>query len=208
MEFYFDNRFTTYGRYNMPLIKRQDVDLSNLKLIRFSDIVKRETKDFDATVHFFIDDDKFDEVWKSPKDYLKEISQYRQTMSPGFSVYYNMAGALQVFNVFRSRWLGAYWQEHGMTVIPTLVWADKSSFDFCFDGVEQGSIVAVTTLGQRDVEWTYMQGFTKMCEAIEPGIVICYSQPFEKMYDYADIIEVPYSKTKRTVEALSQITEN
>jgi hypothetical protein len=208
MEFYFDNRFTTYGRYNMPLIKRQDVDLSHLKLIRFSDIVKDEIRDFDATVHFFIDDDKFDETWKSPKDYLKEIGQYKQTMSPGFSVYYNMAGALQVFNVFRSRWLGAYWQEHGMTVIPTLVWADKPSFEFCFDGVEQGSVVAVTTLGQRDVEWTYMQGFAKMCESIEPETVICYSQPFEKMYDYADIIEVPYSKTKRVVEALAQVTED
>jgi hypothetical protein len=208
MEFYFDNRFTTYGRYNMPLIKRQDVDLSNLRLIRFSDIVKNEIKDFDATVHFFIDDAKFDEVWKSPKDYLEEISQYKQTMSPDFSVYYNMAGALQVFNVFRSRWLGAYWQEHGMTVIPTLVWADKPSFEFCFDGVEQGSVVAVTTLGQREVEWTYLQGFEKMCTMIEPETVICYSQPFEKMYDFADIIEVPYSKTKRVVEALSQMTED
>jgi hypothetical protein len=53
-----------------------------------------------------------------------------------------------------------------------------------------------------------MQGFEKMCTMIEPETVICYSQPFEKMYDFADIIEVPYSKTKRVVKALSQIAKD
>jgi hypothetical protein len=182
--------------------------LDNLKLIRFSDIVKDEIRDTDATVHFFIDDDKFDEVWKNPKDYLGEIRQYKQAMSPGFSVYYNMAGALQVFNIFRSRWLGAFWQEQGITVIPTIIWADKTSFDFCFDGVEQGSIVAVSTVGQKEVEWTYLQGFKELCERIEPEMVICYSQPFSQMYAYADIIEVPYSKTSRVVEAIQQKREH
>jgi hypothetical protein len=202
MEFFFDNRFTTYGRYNMPLIKRQDVDLDNLRLIRFSDIIKKESKDFDATVHFFIDDDRFDEVWKNPDGYVDEIAQYRQTMSPGFSVYYNMAGALQIFNVFRSRWLGAYWQEAGMTVIPTVIWADKCSFEFCFDGIEEGSVVAVSTLGQKDFEWPYLLGFERLCDVIDPVAVICYSQPFDRMYDMANIIEIPYSRTERVVEPL------
>jgi hypothetical protein len=186
----------------MPLIEKQVIDLDNLKLIRFSDIIKNESEDIDATVHFFIDDDRFDEVWKEPNDHINEISQYKQTMSPGFSVYYNMAGALQVFNVFRSRWLGAYWQEAGMTVIPTVVWGDKESLEFCFDGIEEGSVVAVSTLGQRELEWRYLTGFEKLCDMVDPAAVICYSKPFEQMYEMANIIEVPYSKTERVAPAL------
>jgi hypothetical protein len=38
------------------------VDLSDLKLIRFSNAVKYEKEDVDATVHFFEDDKDFDEM--------------------------------------------------------------------------------------------------------------------------------------------------
>jgi hypothetical protein len=150
MEFYFNDRFTTYGNYDFPLIRKQNIVLSDLKLIHFSSIVKDEHKDLDATVHFFEDDDRFDEVWRDPDSYTGEIAQYSQVMSPNFSVYVNMPRVLQIFNTFRSRWLGAYWQESGLVVIPTVTWGDKSSYDFCFDVVEQGSIVAVSTLGCAD----------------------------------------------------------
>jgi hypothetical protein len=174
IESYFDNHFMLYGRYGFPLIERQDIDLNDLKLIRFSDIIKSETRDTDATVHFFIDDDRFDEIWKNPDAYRAELSQYKQALSPGFSVYADMAGTLQVFNTFRSRWLGAFWQEMGMTVIPTVTWADRMTHDFCFDAIEQGSVVAVSTLGFGGHEWMFMKGFARMCEAwadVRDGVI-------------------------------------
>jgi hypothetical protein len=204
MEFYFDNRFLTYGKYSLPLIQKQKIDLSNLKLIRFSDTVKEETEDLDSTVHFFIDDDRFDEIWRNPNDYVNELAQYKQLMSPGFSLYVNMSGALQIFNTFRNRWLGAFYQEKGMAVIPTIVWSNKLSFEYCFDAIEEGSIVAVSTIGCYDIEWEFMKGFTKMCEVIKPDKVICYAKPFDKMREFADIIEVPYTKTSRTSVAIEE----
>ena len=44
-------------------------------------------------------------------------------------------------------WCGAYWQSKGLTVIPTISWSTPSSYDFCFDGVEENSIVAVGMIG-------------------------------------------------------------
>ncbi|MDR1422204.1 MAG: DUF4417 domain-containing protein [Coriobacteriales bacterium] len=202
MEFYFKDTFTTYGRYDFPLIRKQEVALAGLKLIRFSSIVKDEHRDLDASVHFFEDDERFDEVWKNPEAYTGEIAQYRQVLSPNFSVYVNMPRVLQIFNTFRSRWLGAYWQEAGLTVIPTLTWADKSSYEFCFDAIESGSVVAVSTLGCADVEWLFLKGFAEMCARIEPELVICHNEPFARMHELARIIEVPYSRTKRTSAAL------
>ena len=52
---------------------------------------------------------------------------------------------MQIFNIFRNRWCGAYWASKGIRVIPSVNWGDESTFDFCFDGVEKGSIVAVST---------------------------------------------------------------
>jgi hypothetical protein len=40
------------GKYDLPLIERQNISIEDLKLIRFSSIVKDETRDMDATVHF------------------------------------------------------------------------------------------------------------------------------------------------------------
>ena len=207
MEFYFKDTYTTYGSFDFPLIQKQDVVLADLKLIRFSSIVKDEKKDFDATVHFFEDDDRFDETWKNHESYIGEIAQYRQTLTPNFSVYVNMPRALQIFNTFRSRWLGAYWQDSGLTVIPTITWGDKTSYEFCFDSVEKGSVVAVSTLGCADVEWLFLKGFAQMCARLEPEKVICYNKPFSRMHELASIIEVPYSRKSRTTSATGIETE-
>jgi hypothetical protein len=177
------------------------VDLDNLKLIRFSTIVKVEENDADATVHFFEYDDRFDEVWRTPAAYIAELSQYRQVMTPDFSMYVNIPLALQIFNTFRTRWIGAYWQKNGLVVIPTVSWSNEWSYEFCFDGVQHGSCVAVSTMGCMDVKDAFMEGFVLMCQMIDPSVVICYAKPFDEMKNYADIIEVPYLRNTRIAPA-------
>jgi hypothetical protein len=197
IESYFANSYKVDGKFDLPVIRKQDIDLKNLNLIRFSSIVKDEKKDLDATVHFFEPDERFDEVWKNPVSYLAELGQYKQVMTPDFSMYYDMPLVFQLLNVFRSRWCGAYWQEQGLTVIPTVSWSDEWSFEFCFDAIEFGSVVAVATLGVRDCKDGFMLGFSEMCKALDPEVVICYDQPFEEMYNFADVIHVPYLRNTR-----------
>ncbi|MDR3363641.1 MAG: DUF4417 domain-containing protein [Clostridiales Family XIII bacterium] len=201
LEPYFYNQYYLDGKYDVPMVRKQKIDLGKLKLIRFSTIVKNETRDTDATIHFFEYDDRFDGVWKNPPAYLAEIKQYRQIMTPDFSMYTDMALSLQIFNTFRNRWLGAYWQENGMSVIPTISWSNDWSYEFCFDGVEKGSCVAVSTLGCQDVKKQFMAGFAKMCERIEPQTVICYAMPFDEMRDMANVMAVPYLRNTRIAPA-------
>jgi hypothetical protein len=171
--------------------------LDGLKLIRFSSIIRSETKDLDATVHFFEPDDRFDEVWKNPEAYLGELGQYRQVLSPDFSLFTRMAIPMQFVNTFRSRWCGWYWQEHGLTVIPTVSWSTVRSFEFCFDGIPRAGVVAVSTVGVRDVEEAFMAGFTHMCRRLAPTQVVCYGEPFDAMGSMADIVVVPYMRAAR-----------
>jgi hypothetical protein len=201
LEPYFYNDYVMDGKYDLPLIAHQEISLHDLKLIRFSSIVKDEKSDLDATVHFFEFDDRFDEVWRNPQCYLSEIKQYKQVLSPDFSMYTTMSLALQIFNTFRSRWCGAFWQMNGLVVIPTVSWSDEWSYEFCFDGIEQGTIVAVSTIGCADSKRLFLGGFAKMCEKIKPKKVICYAKPFDEMRNMADLIIVPYQQNKRIVIA-------
>ena len=202
IEWYFDKKFTRMGRFDMPRIKKQPIDVENLGIIRFSSIIKNETKDTDATVHFFEPDERFDEVWNNPEQYLAELGQYYQVMSPDFSLYADEPIAKQIFNTFRSRWCGWYWQSHGMTVIPTVSWSTIYSFEFCFDGIADKSTVAVSTVGCQDSEPGFMAGYDHMIKRICPELVICYGEPFEAMHPLAPLVVVPYARTKRVAERI------
>jgi hypothetical protein len=77
-------------------------------------------------------------------------------------------------------------------VVPTIVWGGENTFDFCFDGIERGCIVAVSTIGMADNQRKFMIGFNKMCEVIKPEAVLNYGQTFDDMERLARIITIPY----------------
>ena len=62
----------------------------------------------------------------------------------------------KIENVAKNRWVGAFWQEHGLIVIPTISWGKPSTFDYCFDGDEEGSIVAISTLGCKNAKRDFL----------------------------------------------------
>ncbi len=74
----------------------------------------------DRMVHFFLYDYRFERVWKNPEADIEKLSRYRAVLSPDFSMYLEMAPVMQMYNVFRNRWCGAYWASKGIRVIPTV----------------------------------------------------------------------------------------
>lgn len=76
-----------------------------------------------------------------------------------------------------------------MKVVPTVTWDDFSSFEFCFEGIEQGSVVAIATYACHGNEVAYMRGFWAMCERIEPSAIICYGALLQGMPDI--VIPIP-----------------
>lgn len=114
-------------------------------------------------------------------------------------MYLEMAPVMQLYNVFRNRWCGAYWASKGIRVVPTVNWGDESTFDFCFEGIEQGIVVAVSTYmaSEHDnrcdqKEW-FMAGYNEMLRRIEPEKIICYNTPFPEMQ--GDIVYVDYERS-------------
>lgn len=105
------------------------------------------------SVHFFIDDYQFNRLWTAPDVYLPMLSGFRCVATPDFSMYTDFPKAIQIYNHYRKHWLGRYWQDHGITVIPTIAWSTPDSYEWCFDGEPVGGDVIVSSVGtQADPE--------------------------------------------------------
>ena len=103
----------------------------------------------------------------------------------------DMPMPMKIWNVFRSRQIGAYYQSKGLTVIPTVSWAEKETFDFCFQGIPKGSVVSISTIGvKRDKEALkiWRDGVAEMIKRIEPQAILVYGGKIEFDYGNIDVI--------------------
>ena len=190
------NEFNAFGKWNIPVIRKNELDLSTVNLISFTDIKTNDVDDNKCKgVHFYIDDYRMEGLYYNPSKSLQRLRQYKFLISPDYSLYKDMPKAVQLFNVFKSRWCGAYWQSNGLTVIPNVGWGDSSTFEFCFDGIEKGSIVAVGTIGCKRSKIAFMRGYNEMLKRIEPQAVICFGNPFAEMK--GNVIPIDYNASRR-----------
>ena len=217
------NEFLYYGnsvgRYDLPIIKKQKIDLEKIKLLSYVDTKTIDPANSDKTVHFFTYDWKFEKVYEKADVEIEKLRQYYCLLSPDFSIFTNMPLALQIESVFKNRWCGAYWQSKGLKVIPTVSWGDEKSFDFCFDGIEEGSTVAVCTYYRENCEEEFMLGYNEMLKRIKPAAVLCYDEPFRSMtgniieflptayewtkdLDWKDLAQFKWEKQNRNVSGL------
>jgi hypothetical protein len=189
------NRQFMTGPFQVPFVYAQVVQTDGLSLLGFDKARRVELSKSrrSKTIHFFLDDYKFDEVWKQPEKQIRKLEQYAQVLSPDFSVYSDMPKPLQLYNTFRNRWCASVWQEAGMAVVPTLSWGDESTFEFCFDGIERGTAVAVSTIGTARYVDGFLLGFRQMCERLEPKMVINYGEPYPDMFNLATVMAIPYA---------------
>lgn len=185
------NQFKGVGMFKLPLIKKQDINLDSFSFIGYDKINQCEDKD--KIVHFFLDDNRFGSVYNQTDEKVEALKAFKAVLTPDFSMYTEMPLALQLYSCFKNRWVGAYLQSKGIKVIPTVRWGNLESFNYCFDGIEKGSIVAVSTVGLKSDKSNFMLGYNEMYRRIKPEAVVCYGKPFDEMQ--GEIIEVDYAKT-------------
>lgn len=142
----------------------------------------KSTKEFSCGVHFFIDDYQFERLWTRPLDYVELLRKFECVLTPDFSLYLDMPRPMQAWNVYRARALGHLWQKHGLNVIPTLTWSDEASFEFAFDGLPRGGVVATSTVGiKRDKEAreAFSRGLGVALDVTRPQTLLLYGGSFE-----------------------------
>lgn len=168
------------GKYEIPMILPEDIsdeELQSTPLQGFN-FAKTEKHPEQKAVHFFLHDYQFERVWNYPDRYIDILKKFKFVLSPQFSTYEDMPIITKVFNIYRNRWCGRYWQEQGVTVIPTFAYGGDEKFEWCFDGLPKHSIVAVSTMG--DGRWggnkSVYKVWDKLLEVLEPRTIILYGK--------------------------------
>lgn len=182
-----DDEGLTNDFWQMPTIKKDDVIPSRLICFNYA----RTSKDKVAGIHFFIDDYQFERVWNKPEKYIDILKQYECVLSPDFSLYTEMPMPMKIWNVYRSRMIGQILQNHGIKVIPTISWAEKETFKFCFNGIPEGSIVAVSTIGvKKEDERFHMwaDGMQQMIKEIKPSKILVYGGELDFDYNGVEVV--------------------
>lgn len=187
----------TVGRWNIPSLRKEPLPHGSVQLIACSDTHNGDMLNRDKGVHFFVDDYRFESIYRNPERSYPKFAQYRFVLTPDFSLYADMPMWRQIESVAKNRWCGAWWQERGMTVLPTVSWSTSPSYDFCFDGIEEGSCVAVSTIGCRRNRTGFMRGYDAMLERLQPEAVICFGKPFKEMR--GNVIPVDYMASRKGV---------
>lgn len=176
------------GRFDMPVLFGTDYIPDRLLPFNYA----KSSKDFNYGLHFFIDDYQFERLWNKPQKYLSLLKKFDCVLTPDFSLYMDMPLPMQQWNEYRRRALGNYWQQNGITVIPTLSWTDYRSFDFCFDGLPRESVLAVSTVGvkrDKDAAEIWQKGMEQALFRLEPECVILYGGNFGFDFDGCRVVE-------------------
>lgn len=166
--------FDGTGTYGIPHLFTEQVTADSFIGFNYAKSCKVP---FDKGLHFFIDDYQFTRLWSNPDAYLELLRQFKCVCTPDFSTYTDFPKAIQIYNHYRKHWLGAYWQQNGITVIPTVSWSDKSSFEWCLDGEPEGGTVAVSSVGtqlNKESRKLFLDGYKEMLTRLQPSLIYFY----------------------------------
>ena len=183
-------QFEGVGDFDIPELYPVHIDnLKDIPLQGFNYALK-ETHPENIGVHFFLHDYQFERVWKYPDRYVDVLKKFAFVLSPDFSPYADMPKALQIYNVYRNRWCGRYWQEHGIKVIPTFTMGNTDLFKVFCTGIPKHSTIAISTMGEG--RWGKFRGLFNwwdvIMEELKPSTVLLYGKDLSKRLNYDNIV--------------------
>lgn len=197
-------RLKTDRAYNLDIVSRADCGGDGFPAIPPCDAAPDELQGFNYAkstpdadkrgkgCHFFIDDYQFERVWSQPDKYLRCLSAYDCVLTPDFSLYMDMPDAMQEWNRYRSAALGSYWARNGIMVVPTLSWAQPSSYGFCFKGIPRHATVATSTVGvarDKDAQAVWFDGMREAMKRLEPSRVLLYGKNIGFDFGGCEVVE-------------------
>lgn len=184
--------FPTSNQWGIPDLPASSYEPA--RLVAYNDRYACEHAPAGSAVHFFLDDYRFETCWTKPLRPLTRIARVGAALTPDFSVWTDMPPVMQMWQVYRSRWYGAWLTHHAIDVVPTVTWAGPSSYGFAFAGLTPGGVVAVSSVGTRrgrQARNLFAAGYEAMTGAVQPSRVLAYGGLPDGLTALAPFIEYP-----------------
>lgn len=176
--------------WDIPAIARDDFVPSGL--VAYNDtrsLLRAQSRGDGDTVHFFLDDYHFEAAWTTPQRALARVQLLGQALAPDFSVMPWMPTVMQAWQIYRARWVTAYWQWRGVRVLPVATWADCQTYELAWTGLPRGGVVAISAVGITTPEerQAFRDGLHQFLQELAPSKLVVYGG----LGDLADGLDLP-----------------
>lgn len=192
------------GRYGLPVIPA--VNEIPKKIIPFNQAMTFPVEERkDVWVHFFIDDYQFERIWNNPHRYAILLEQFAGIIQPTFSFFVNAPLCTQLINAYRNQLLAHYFTKRGINVIPVPGFGDESTFNWCFEILPQNSVLALSTISNKD-ERIWLEAYKEIKRRLTPTAILIYGAVPQELKDdktiihYANFYEILKERNKKDDE--------
>lgn len=114
--------------------------------------------------------------------YRARFADCRFVIPPDYSCYSNMQPYKQIFNIGRSREMFLFMKlEWKLEVIPFAGWGSRESLEYCFDGIMEGSVVAISLKGvfKKGINSERVilakEAIKRLVDQVRPRAIVVYS---------------------------------
>ncbi len=166
--------FPTAGKTPLPVLEPTK-NIYPVRLVPFHEAYAN--KDFDCTVHFYINDELFLRVLRNPEKYLEFFQKCHSVIGPDLSQYINMSYEERYYCAYINRAFTAYLQKNGVNVIINVTWSLPDSYEYSIAGIPQHSVVAINCTGilkYNVSKYLWQRGYKYACEHIDPILIVRY----------------------------------
>lgn len=167
--------YTKYNGIDIPIMDPYEGSL-DFEFFPYTSYRKLEGKG--QALHFFQNDDKFRyAVWNRLEETTFKLKEFDLLLAPDFTMFVDMPSFYALQSVYMTRFVGAYWQNCGYNVLPTVSWSNVDSFDFTFLGLPTNSPIAVCGVGVRKCKGSlelWHLGLLELEEKLHPTIILIY----------------------------------
>lgn len=152
-----------------------------------------------AILCFYTWDTYFESFWDQPAFMTAKVinAGIKYAVVPDFSFYNDQVTATHIFNVYRAQWLGRYFQEAGLQVIPRLQFSigkdsDHSgngtkSMDFAISGIPKNPPILAQSIQNLVDAYDFdktVENTKKGLDALNPGTWLVYGgNPAKRVID-------------------------
>lgn len=179
------------------------IHMLDIPTILFSKAIKEPS--FEEMLLFYEADRKFKRIRDNSTYWIDFASKHPIVASPDFSIYWSMSLDEQKQNKDFNLWFGREVQKKNPNTVFNVRFGDARSYDFCFDGYPQNSIVMVGTHGcikRYDERLVFKAGFGELVRRLTPRIVVVYGRaPLDIFGDYASrggvVLRIPSEFEKK-----------
>lgn len=78
------------GRWGIPMLMKPSIPNGTIDLIAWSDTRPNDSINRRKGVHFFVDDYRFESIYRWPERSLQKLGQYKFVLTPDYSLYTDM----------------------------------------------------------------------------------------------------------------------